>query len=420
MPNRPSCTQEIKQLLLAEHDCVDYFHLDPNGATHYDLFTDGSCQWPKDHHRSLASWAVVLATHNACLSAGPVCGLIQSINRAELTAALSALTWTYRYSVRVTLWTDSAYVAQGISRLLVDGGDVPDCSHHDLWLQIVSLLQALPASYFQVTHVASHGKPEHCQSPLDDWILRWNAAADTAAKHAQLHRSAHFWSTWHRYETELLASYQAIDILRPFHLELAAERQRLLGTLVRDEEADEDIGEREVLRQFESGNSWVLDLPASWQEIWKNQPDAFSFGTLFPLQFVKFLQDESDASTGLDQLSWLELAVALHVEGLKPPFPAPHGGWQDYTEVGTHTDSVLSAAVRVRYVRSLTRRFVDLFEIEHPWSANFNLVALGVHCPLSGLRLAMSPSTLKKVDGFLQAYTTRRPIKRVGDLARPF
>ena len=86
----------------------------------------------------------------------------------------------------------------------------------------------------------------------------------------------------------------------------------------------------------------------------------------------------------------------------------------------THTDSVLSAAVRVRYVRSLTRRFVDLFEIEHPWSANLNLVALGVHCPLSGLRLAMSPSTLKKVDGFLQAYTTRRPIRRVGDLARPF
>ena len=64
-----------------------------------DLFTDGSCLWPK-HEYSLASWAAVQATSSGSplaqhkshvIAAGHVEGLAQIAYRAELTGVCEAI-----------------------------------------------------------------------------------------------------------------------------------------------------------------------------------------------------------------------------------------------------------------------------------------------------------------------------------------
>ena len=87
-----------------------------------DFFTDGSCWDPGDQALALASWAAVSASHGQVLTSGPLTGLQQDINRAELTAACAVLAWTMENGTKSTLWTDSTYVSLGIHSLL-EGSD---------------------------------------------------------------------------------------------------------------------------------------------------------------------------------------------------------------------------------------------------------------------------------------------------------
>lgn len=68
------------------------FHQLRDQQVHYELlakqnqvflFSDGSCTSPTYRPLAKASWAVVSATHNGCLTAGPLAGLDPSIDRAE-------------------------------------------------------------------------------------------------------------------------------------------------------------------------------------------------------------------------------------------------------------------------------------------------------------------------------------------------
>ena len=65
---------------------------------------------------------------------------IQSSDLAELKAVRYAIQWSEASSGNVVIWTDSAYVATGVNRLLADVNDVPEGAYYDEWICIQQLV----------------------------------------------------------------------------------------------------------------------------------------------------------------------------------------------------------------------------------------------------------------------------------------
>jgi ribonuclease HI len=111
------------------------------------LFTDGSGWYPQDRVLHLATWAVVLANlpDDTCatLSHGPLPCVLQTVVRAELTAAISALEWVLKHDKPAVLWTDNLQVQTTLEGFR--NGDTV-CSNmdkdHDLWARARHLCTA--------------------------------------------------------------------------------------------------------------------------------------------------------------------------------------------------------------------------------------------------------------------------------------
>ena len=85
----------LQQELLGIPCLLCDFQVPHSAEDQIDLFTDGSCLLPREHHLRLAAWAVTVAAPvgepAVILAAGPVPGLVQTAYRGELSAVLSAL-----------------------------------------------------------------------------------------------------------------------------------------------------------------------------------------------------------------------------------------------------------------------------------------------------------------------------------------
>ena len=146
-----------------------------------NLFSDGACTVPSIPSTKLAAWAVTSATHGQCIAAGPLAGWPQSINRAELTAAIVALQWTLRSHTTTTLWTDSAYVARGFWKIQSDPLSTAT-TNPDLWHSAAQLLTNTPPHQFQVLHITSHSVTDDDANVADEWTAHWNDQADLCAE----------------------------------------------------------------------------------------------------------------------------------------------------------------------------------------------------------------------------------------------
>ena len=178
---------------------LDFQFVPEQGST-LDLFTDGSCLEPTSPELRLAAWAVTIATHSTALppiilSAGPLSGFVQTAFRAELTAVLSAISFSVRFQVPVRIWSDCAGVVRRV-RELVQGSPVPPrCPNRDLWLPLAAELQSVPEG-FCITHVPSHEDPACHDDPVAQWAVSNNNLVDSVASSVNLDRSPSFWRTW--------------------------------------------------------------------------------------------------------------------------------------------------------------------------------------------------------------------------------
>ena len=215
-----------KRALLAIPDLVACFspQVTPTGDW-IDFFTDGSVWEPNNPQLSLAAWATVSATHGCVASMGPLPGLMQNINRAELMAALSVVIWAQENQTKCTIWTDSSYVGSGLAALIQDPYAGSFDSNEDLWQRLMESLQRIPDGYLRVQHVNSHRQIGDSEDPLDDWLIYWNAVAGKNAGIAHSYRSAEFREIHQAFRDWHLNSEQNIDRLRDLHLEVGSLRR---------------------------------------------------------------------------------------------------------------------------------------------------------------------------------------------------
>ena len=88
-----------------------------------ELFPDGSCLKPSEKIARLASWGVTLACPQSEVEFQPVAnglvtGLVHTITRAEITAAIAAIKFAIRCQQKFRLWIENAYVVKIVRKCL--------------------------------------------------------------------------------------------------------------------------------------------------------------------------------------------------------------------------------------------------------------------------------------------------------------
>eukprot|EP00438_Fugacium_kawagutii_P014108 Skav225594 [mRNA] locus=scaffold1527:168505:176565:- [translate_table: standard] len=185
----PSHLVQYKQQLLQIPDDVTKFEQVPcscDSLDVWDLFIDGSAQHPKIPCARLASWAVVLAGpfHSATgypLSRGFVMGLWQTVQRGELTAMISALSYAAMTTKPCRIWVDNQQVfrrTRAMQRQTWSPG--PMSCDADLWELVGTLLDQV-RDRVQICKVASHQDPTDAED-WELWAFRMNDYADHCAR----------------------------------------------------------------------------------------------------------------------------------------------------------------------------------------------------------------------------------------------
>ena len=420
LPGRNQYEVPRKQMLLDLPDTVAHFHVSAFSACQHDLFSDGSCLHPATPILSRASWAVVSATHAAVLSTGVVPGLAQTIDRAELLAALSAVRWTWEQSTCSTLWTDSAYVGTGICAILDAGGAVSHETNEDVWDEITTFLLFLPKEAFSVQHVSGHRSPLEQPTELDAWTATWNRWADRQARRALNDLTSQQKLLFRNYEEEYYRSEALVDKFRAYHLDFAAQHAKPIE--VADEEDSCDALRFTALpRPLVEGGDWIDGLPLAWHDLWRASPWCAMFPLAILQRVVDWLQTERMRAEISCNFSWLEIAAMLEGTNFVHPFLVPNGHqntWGDSHSVAAHLHRPLTVAARVRFLRDLFKALDDCFGFGIPFVRGLNLASLRIHPPQSGVTLQISASTVRQGELLLSTFTLHRPVRTVNDLSR--
>ena len=181
----------------------------PLGEDWIDLFTDGSCLWPRDKAMRLSSWAIVEASPsgNVCSSqivwAGQVRGLLQSAYRAELQAVCCAIQYAFYWKRRVRIWSDCKSVVQKFGELVQYNRVLkPNGPHTDLWAEILETTERLCPSSIIITKVAAHQDVSVVPNAFENWAFQHNIVADRAARLSNLQRDSSFWGLHRQHSCE--------------------------------------------------------------------------------------------------------------------------------------------------------------------------------------------------------------------------
>lgn len=168
----------------------------------FDIFTDGTCLFPKEPKLRFAGWAVTWASagtnslDHVVLAAGHLRGVHESSFRAELVALIVALQVAADTCKPVRIWCDCQSVVNTF-RFLQCGG-VVQCNdaHNDLWDEVAAILAIIPEGNVSVGKVLSHGSQGAALTEFESWIFWHNQLVDVAAADYNVKRSNVFWVKW--------------------------------------------------------------------------------------------------------------------------------------------------------------------------------------------------------------------------------
>ena len=110
-----------RQILLDTTKHGHVFSFLPPKFGYHHLFLDGSCFNDEYPMLNLAAWGVINATMGDIVTAAPVAGLAQSIDRAELMAVVASLQWAAGTELGLCLWSDSLSTVNTMEYVLQHG-----------------------------------------------------------------------------------------------------------------------------------------------------------------------------------------------------------------------------------------------------------------------------------------------------------
>ena len=200
----PDAQQKHFQMLGAIPDESQYPFIDEDVI----YLADGSTDYGTQSCLAISSWSLVLATPDmfdpAYVPSGPLPGVIQTNNRAELYKIAGTAAKGYFY-------TDSQYCCDGFRQLQMRGWVEHVCAqsqNYCLWKKIWLELSD-NANRWQIWKVKSHRNISEAKSAHDAWTIFHNDFADSKAKSANRARDPSFWNN----DMELMQHYQQESFL---------------------------------------------------------------------------------------------------------------------------------------------------------------------------------------------------------------
>eukprot|EP00435_Cladocopium_sp_Y103_P018281 s2658_g4.t1 len=231
-----------------------------------DIFTDGSCLWPRKQYR-LASWAVLQArpdhvqldsTSSRILAAGPLPGLLQSAYRAELYAVYRALLIAHDAHRPIRIWCDCQGVVDGFAKLVAGARKVRvNGRHADLWMAISELLVDLDPRDICITKVAAHQDTSTTVSGFEAWCFLHNGLADQAAQLANLQRPEAFWKVHRKFVAQ---TEDALSLAQAVHTVMLKISRKVLFHQVEVRETPPECALPAALAPLDPG-------PLPWQAL---------------------------------------------------------------------------------------------------------------------------------------------------------
>jgi ribonuclease HI len=132
--------------------------------------------------------------------------------RAEIWAAISALTWVLESGTQAILWVDNQQVHTNLESFRKGFNPCNNaCSDDDLWTQAHELCTLAVERNLLIKNVKvkakAHEDSMEYSDPIEQWALRGNHAADGAAEAARTLFPLQCWHVWNdlriAYQTKL-------------------------------------------------------------------------------------------------------------------------------------------------------------------------------------------------------------------------
>ena len=179
------------------------------------LFVDGSTIHGNDSTLVLAGWSLMLAEEglleSACVASGPLPGVLQSKNRAELYGVLQAML----IGREGVIYSDSKYAVDGVRRIQFSGwveSHWASADNYDLWARVGACLASAPTRW-QMVKVRSHQQASSSHTAFENWCIFHNDAADARAKQVFVSRDVDFLQNYTELQTVLASQHGALRVL---------------------------------------------------------------------------------------------------------------------------------------------------------------------------------------------------------------
>ena len=362
----------------------------PGEIQHADIFTDGACKFGDEAVLALGAWAVVCAQFELVLASGHMTGLCQSIDRCELYAVVVSLRWAAEAGIGITIWTDFQYVFEGMMQLL-HGEGVNRKAHNDLWMEAMTLVEAVPKIYVQL--VPSHVPPHLCDDPVAEFATRWNGVADRQAGQMCTMRTGSFLARHKRILMHRRQQRRRLHALAAQYVRIAnVTNQARAPTPDPEDDFIAHVVQPQVLH---SHGSFVDLFPIDWS---LGLPQRGGLETVVGQEIIRSLISSDELISLKSRVSWLELVFVLL-------------NWGCLDTGSERTLAYWVSSIR-RFVRPLLIRFGARDWLV--WGS-----VHGVAFPVECLVIGVSIDDLQGAQNLLQDWRAGRLIKKVADLARP-
>eukprot|EP00435_Cladocopium_sp_Y103_P056110 s2860_g18.t2 len=252
---------EWHHALLAIQDRTKFFFFQPSDQEMHHLFTDGSCTVPVHRCLSKAAWGVLSATAGEPVALGHLNGLIQTIDRAELTALVAATSWTT--VADLCIWSDSLSTIN-LAEFIQAHGEVPiSVENYDLWCEFLDALHLRAGRQTLFRWIPSHVHPDQAEDPFEEWAFSWNHAVDELVTSWNSQRDVHFLKTSEALERNINWWSERLRQLRSFYFQVAHHTQQKDHASSSEPAAAEPI--IEIDSETDSFDLISDGLPVNWQ-----------------------------------------------------------------------------------------------------------------------------------------------------------
>lgn len=407
---RPSYTALMKSYFHNLQDATRVFFCKPQVEAPH-IFTDGSCFADSGNTLfHLAAWSAVDASSGRVIATAPLHGLPQTIGRAEMVAIIAGLEWCCCNKVVAHFWCDSLFVAKGLATLILVGDIPAHWENYDLWKRILLLLEVVPLGTCHVHWIPSHLDPLLCETPFESWIAQWNDVADRIAVQTNQQRTSQFW--------QLLAEAQDFDdvwsrrvqALRTFYFKVAElKKSAVTPPLISISDEDQHL-DGEPLNSF-FFHGWQCFCTDT-----ANSKLPLSFGVNI-LEWLFTLEEVHEGV--LTPISFLELTFLISSEALIPfPFRESRRGiWVFQYPCQRLERPTLSYLYRM--VRSVLLACLSNLDLLDLVVCHLDKTEVGINFPTDGMNLRLAPGLYNGLRESIRSFTSRRPLRKACDLARP-